>query len=102
MTHDDSRRSFLVKLAMAGGAVALGACSKSTAAPNCDDLSALSEQQKATRSALKYVAKSTEANKNCANCKLYKRPVDANSCGGCTLFPGPVDAAGYCLGWQAA
>ena len=96
-----SRRDFLGKGSAFAGSVALvlpSACSKK---PNCSDLSGLTEAEKATRKALKYVEQSNDAKKNCANCSLYKPPAAEGQCGTCTLLKGPVVPAGNCTGWQA-
>lgn len=73
-----------------------GAGSKAPAAVDCTDLSALSEQEKKTREALKYVNNTPEPAKNCANCKLF---VSQPPCNKCTAVPGPIAAGGYCTAW---
>ncbi len=110
-----SRRDFLVKGALAGAGVVglaslLVACGKrpeeaagDSAAPSCDDVSALSDTEKATRTqmvgTLKYVEVSAVSGQNCANCQLYKLPAAGSACGGCQLFPGPVAPGGHCMSW---
>lgn len=74
-----------------------------TAEADCSDLSGLTDAQKSQREtmaqSLQYVEESPEAEKNCANCALYKQPESDGECGGCQLFPGPVYANGYCNSW---
>lgn len=98
-----TRREFLCDAGLGAGAVLLvgssWGCKKSA---NCDDVSGLSDAQKAVRKGLQYVGQSNVAGKNCANCKLYNKPAAEGQCGGCQLFEGPVAAAGYCTGWQEA
>ena len=66
---------------------------------DCSDLSALTEQQKKQREALKYVDKSPKPEQNCANCKLYEKK---EPCNGCSVVPGPIAAKGWCSAWQKA
>lgn len=66
---------------------------------SCDDVSGLTEQEKKTRESLKYVEKSPEPQKNCANCSLYQLPKDGEFCGGCSVLKGPVHPQGYCTAW---
>jgi len=68
-------------------------------AKGCNDVSGLTEQEKATRTSLKYVEKSPEANKNCANCSLYQQPKAGEYCGGCSVMKGPINPKGYCTAW---
>jgi hypothetical protein len=131
-TNDSvSRRRFLQSLSLAGlmglsGSV-LAACggggdsggsaddagadagadaSATTAQADCSDLSGLTDAQKQQRTQmaqqLQYVEESPEAEKNCANCALYKQPEGGSECGGCQLFPGPVYPEGYCTSWAPA
>ena len=49
--------------------------------------------------ALKYIAASNVAGKNCASCALYQGKADS-AAGGCSLFAGKqVAAKGYCSAW---
>ncbi|MBX7057244.1 MAG: high-potential iron-sulfur protein [Leptospirales bacterium] len=110
-----SRRDFLVRGATAGVATIglagfLAACGKrpeeaaggGAAAESCNDLSALSDAEKAQRStmvpSLKYTEQSEVAGQSCGNCQLYKAPA-GSGCGGCQLFPGPVASTGHCMSW---
>lgn len=67
---------------------------------DCSDLSGVSEADLKQRESLGYVAKSTEADKNCSNCRFYQPGTQANGCGGCQLFKGPVTTEGYCKTWN--
>jgi len=69
--------------------------------PDCTDTSALTPQQRSTRSSLAYVEQSPHgAEKNCENCNFYTA-ASANECGGCTLVPGPILPEAYCNSWAA-
>ena len=51
--------------------------------------------------ALSYVHESPQADRNCANCRLYTGPADT-AWGPCAIFPGKqVAAAGWCSAWVA-
>lgn len=66
---------------------------------SCDDLSAISEEDLATRTKLGYVTETPLPDNHCSNCNLYLPPVDGQRCGGCMLFKGPVFADAYCTYW---
>jgi len=90
-----------LKISAAGFALSsLGACSKSKK-QNCSDTSGLSAAEIQVRKSLQYVAQTNDASKNCANCNLYKAPIESGGCGTYTLLKGPVAAGGNCTGWQA-
>jgi hypothetical protein len=76
------------------------------AAASCDDLSGLSETERAQseqmRQTLQYTSTSTIEGKHCSNCALYIAPEGGAACGGCRLFPGPVSPNGYCNSWAPA
>jgi len=124
-----SRRSFLQRLsalgvAGVGASTVLSACggggdegasssdSDSGSADsgsgdfNCDDLSALSaderEQREQQVQALQYVEESPNPEENCANCSFWQEPEGNANCGGCQLFPGSVHPDGWCNSWVAA
>lgn len=119
MNHNVSRKDFLKRSAVFGAAgltaaAMLGYCGRrpeeegedEVAAPAtsaCEDVSSLSPGEKQQRDTmvknLKYVSKSPEAARNCANCQLYKAPAGGAACGGCQLFPGPVAPGGWCASW---
>jgi hypothetical protein len=108
-----SRRSFIQRLAVIGaasvGATYLVACGGdgdkddaaggSTAALDCTDVSALSEDQQATRTALQYVDVSVTEGQNCANCQQYQAAADTAACGACLVVPGSINPAGHCTSW---
>lgn len=89
-------------VAVPGLLSACGGSSKELAADACDDLSGISDVEIKKREGMKYVSKSTEAGKNCSNCKFWQAPAEAGSCGGCQLFKGPVHPEGYCQSWFTA
>lgn len=70
-----------------------------TASADCNDLSSVAEADLKQRESLGYVAASTEADKNCSNCRFYQEGNQPNGCGGCQLFKGPVTPEGYCKSW---
>lgn len=103
-----NRRNFLVNsigagaligLATIGGSLITSCGGSEKPAANCNDLSALSAEDKALRNNFKYVTTSTEAGKQCLNCQFYKAPASEADCGGCQLFKGPVVKEGYCISW---
>lgn len=67
---------------------------------DCTDMTGIAEADLKQRESLGYVAKSTEADKNCTNCRFYQPGTQANGCGGCQLFKGPVTPEGYCKTWN--
>lgn len=70
------------------------------AAVDCTDLSALSDADKKGRENLAYVDQSTEAEKNCSNCRFWQpNASDPNACGGCQLIKGPINPQGNCKSW---
>lgn len=108
-----SRRTFVNRLvsaasAMLAGALAIACAGKKPDAEqaahdvtSCDDLSQVSEQDRATRRKLGYMKESPIADNQCQNCNLYLPPKAGHSCGGCMLFQGPVYPTGYCTYWAA-
>lgn len=109
-----SRRSFIQRLAVVGaasvGATYIVACGGdggaagegeggSTAALDCTDVSALSPEEQATRTALQYVDVSVTEGKDCTNCQQYQAAADASSCGTCLVVPGSINPVGYCSSW---
>lgn len=119
-----SRRSFLQRLSVlgiagVGASSVLSACggsgdegassssdSSGSADFSCDDLSALSDDERQQREtqvqALQYVEESPNPEENCANCSFWQTPEGDDNCGGCQLFPGPVHPDGWCNSWVAA
>ena len=102
-SNETNRREFLTRLgigALTVGAVsALAACGKKEgvdAAVACNDISGLSEGEKATRESLKYVDASPDASKLCKGCQQFVEPAAGAACGGCKIIKGPIAAPGYC------
>ncbi len=103
---NENRRSFLkssmgavalVGISVFGGSI-ISSCGGEKA-PDCNDLSALTADEKKLRENYKYVINSKEAGKQCSNCQLYNAPATEKDCGGCQLFKGPVAKEGYCISW---
>jgi hypothetical protein len=69
------------------------------ASADCNDLSGLTEAEIKQREAVAYVTVSTEADKNCANCRFMQVGNQPNGCNGCQLFKGPVVPEGNCKSW---
>ena len=72
-------------------------------AADCSKLNAgLTDQDKTVRDAVGYMDQSTEADKNCTNCRFWQPDKFDGPCGGCQLFAnGAVNPAGYCKSWAA-
>lgn len=114
MSETLTRRNFIQRMAVVGtavvGATGLAACRPKEGADTagggeaalaCDDVSALTEDEKATRTSLAYVDISTTEGKNCTNCQQHQ-PDAANAegaCGKCLVVPGPIHPLGYCSSW---
>lgn len=115
MSDTLTRRNFIQRMAVVGtavvGAAGLAACGGGTdtggteggeaAALACDDVSALTEDEKATRTSLAYVELSTTEGKECTNCQQFQ-PDAANAagaCGKCLVVPGSINPKGYCSSW---
>jgi hypothetical protein len=111
-----TRKEFMRKLSMLGagfvGAFSfLSSCKKSDKGEQeakkeitddpCGDLSALTEDEKATRDVFEYVAQSPYPEKLCDNCALWVEPEGENFCGGCEIMAGPIHPKGYCNAWIA-
>lgn len=97
-----SRRGFLAVFGAgaAGLAVLASGCRKGGGSNLvCTDVSKLSDAEKAARTSLKYVDKSTEAGKNCSNCQLFKAAAQAGVCASCTVLKGPINPLGHCASW---
>jgi len=116
MSDTLTRRNFIQRLAVVGtvvaGAGALAACgggdssgesTEGAAALACDDVSALSEADKTTRTSLVYVEKSVTEGQTCSNCQQFQ-PDAANAagaCGKCLVVPGTINPGGHCNSWTA-
>jgi len=112
--NETSRRDFLKHalsigaLSMAGGAV-LTACGKPKkqaaggggggGGGGCNDVSGLSDADKALRTTNQYADVTPEKDKTCDNCQLYKLPAGGADCGGCQVLKGPVAPKGWCKLW---
>lgn len=108
-----NRRDFLMKSLGAVTVVGLAAtgssfltscgggdnASSGGGAADCSDISNLTADEKKVRDNFKYVDKTADAAKHCANCQFHIPPASANDCGGCQLFKGPVKDEGYCISW---
>jgi hypothetical protein len=75
------------------------AAEPTAAAADCNDISGLAEADVKQRETVMYVAKSTDAEKNCANCRFMQVGTQPNGCNGCQLFKGPVNPEGNCKSW---
>lgn len=103
------RRSIVGVATLLGIAHLLPGCGKTSATGEenkattdvtaCDDLSAISEEDRAVREKLAYVETSPIPDNQCSNCNLYLPPKKDSKCGGCMLFKGPVFAEAYCTYW---
>lgn len=72
---------------------------QSEPADPCIDFSNLSESDLQLRKGFGYVEETPIDESNCANCNLWKPPLEGRKCGGCTLFKGPVYDNAYCTYW---
>lgn len=68
----------------------------------CNDLTNLSDADKATRKTFDYVGNSPDPDKVCINCSHFRPAVDGSACGTCELVKGPINPNGYCTQWFAA
>jgi len=71
------------------------------AADPCADLTGLTDQEKSTRDALGYIAKTEKPEQVCTNCNFWQPQVGEAPCGGCTLMKGPIHPDGWCKSWFA-
>jgi hypothetical protein len=76
----------------------LAACGKGEP-DSCQDIAGLSEPEKVARTALQYVDRSPQADKQCRGCQLFQPPADPSQCGGCQVVKGPIHPNGYCTAW---
>lgn len=67
---------------------------------SCTDTTGLSAAETTMRSQLQYMDHSTNPQKICSGCKLYKAGGE-NACGSCTVVKGPINPAGNCQSWVA-
>ena len=79
----------------------LSACGKKTEPDSCEDVSALSDADKAGRAALNYTDRAPEKARRCDACTYWQPPQDPASCGGCQLVKGPIHPHGFCTAFSA-
>lgn len=112
-THELTRRDLLRRAALFGGVVACpallqigcksgGGGSTEPAAGACNDLTDVPDAEKTMRTTLNYVAESTTANQNCANCSLIQPAAEGSDCATCQLNLGPISDGGWCSSWVQA
>jgi hypothetical protein len=106
-----SRRTFIHRVGVwtalaASSGMILQACGgdsssggDKTAEMKCDDLSKLTDAEKAQRTALGYIEKSTQEGKSCTTCQQHVVPAKETDCGTCKVVPGPINPNGYCNVW---
>jgi hypothetical protein len=116
MGDSSSRRAFILKLREVGQlSLALGVtfpgCGEKktidekkqiTGGPPvdpCEDLTGVSDSDRALRQKLGYVKDSPIEDHRCDNCNLFLPPTNQPNCGGCMLFKGPVYLSAYCTYW---
>lgn len=78
----------------------VSACAK-TEPDHCNDVSALSEEEKTGRTALQYVDKSPDSKRICSGCSFYQASKDPAACGGCQVVKGPIHPKGFCVSFAA-
>ena len=66
---------------------------------SCEDVTGLSDGDKATRTSLNYVDKTADPAKDCKGCALYLQPAGGAKCGGCSVVKGPIHPLGHCTAW---
>ena len=110
--RDKFNRRELLKRGVAFGAVVAGSGALLSACGNdssggggggggdlsCNDVSGLSEADKATRTSMQYVDSTPQPDKTCDNCQLYTVG-QANACGTCTVVKGPIHPKAGCTSW---
>lgn len=103
MSDQVSRRSFLrqslsVSALGIGAGLVLTACGKSGGGGGggCNDVSGLSEADKAMRTSNNYVEAAADPAKACDLCQLYTVPAAGAACGGCQVVKGPINPKGSC------
>lgn len=83
-----------------GGASTSGDGAASTSSLSCTDAPDLTDADRQTRTALKYVDASDVADQNCTNCVQFETGGEG-VCGKCKVLPGPVNPVGHCSVWAA-
>jgi hypothetical protein len=95
--NQPTRRAMLGLLVAAPWAsTLLTACGKKTEPDSCQDIAALSDADKTTRTALQYTDRSPTVDKQCLKCNFWQAPPDPAQCGGCQLVKGPIHPKGTC------
>ena len=95
ITRRDLLRLAVGSAGAVAGASMLGACGGGL---DCNDTSAMSEEDRQARQAAAYVERSTNGNRRCLNCTVYTS-AGTEACGSCTMIPGPINPYGYCSRW---
>jgi len=67
---------------------------------SCADSPELTDVERQTRTALKYVDLSETPEQDCTNCVQFE-PGAEGACGKCKVLPGPVNPVGHCSVWAA-
>jgi hypothetical protein len=96
------RRDLLRRAPLALAAIACSTCGCSRPPPfSCTDVSGLSPDDAAARTALGYVEPATNLTRACSSCQQYLGPPDGRGCGSCKVLKGPVHPAGTCKAFAA-
>lgn len=93
------RRALQVLGATSVFSTVLAACGGKSEPDSCSDVSSLGEAEKTARSALQYVDRSPQPDKQCKGCQLYQPAPEPSQCGGCQVVKGPIHPNGYCTAW---
>lgn len=88
----EALRRLAVLTAAALPAAWLIACSKK---PNCEDVSALTPEEKEVRKNAEYVPQAMQVAKKCDACAQWIAPAP-DQCGACKVIKGPIAAEGSC------
>ena len=110
-----SRRSFFRRVTALGAAVLVApillvgcggnefapAANRETGRAPVTTCVTVDEGDPGIRKALAYVDKSSNPDKDCANCRFFKEAASGEVCGGCEIIKGKIAATGYCNSWVA-
>ncbi len=108
-----NRRDFLQRAAVlgaatVGGSAFLAACQSGGGESGgggggfaCDDVSGLTDAEKATRQGVNYIDQTTTEGQMCSNCTHFTS-AGATACGSCAVVKGPIHPDGWCTLWVAA
>jgi hypothetical protein len=97
--HEFSRRALILNASSVVALLGTGACER--APSSCNDVSALSADQRAGRNALGYEDATSQPGKTCAKCTQYVPAEKISECGKCKVLPGSVHPNGYCRAFTA-